>query len=94
MGLMSINADPCESRPILDYVAEVTYWARQVSALALIQDLCEWYGTDHHTVCDCLFEISEDRLCLLDSSDGWAALGQLVGAALAIGAPPYFPQVH
>jgi hypothetical protein len=81
-------------QPRRDPAAEVAYWARQVAACALIEDLAGWFGVHGDTVWQCLREITDDDLWMLDSPRGWGLLGGFVQARLGIDAPPYSPQVH
>lgn len=95
MALMSIDtATPAPPAPRLDPAAAVAYWARQVAACALIEDLAGWLGVRNDTVWRCLREIADDDLWMLDNPRGWELLAGFVQTRLGVAAAPYSPQVH
>lgn len=92
MGLMTINID--RRAPIIDPVAEVTYWARQVSACALMDEIATLLDVDHGLVWQVLCTVPDNMLTLLDSPQGWGAISGYVSAELGIVCPDYMPAVH
>ena len=72
----------------------VEYWARQVSAFALIDDLAAALGMPSKLVWQSLSTLPDNMLSLLDSPEGWTALAAFVACDLGVSAPDYLPAVH
>jgi hypothetical protein len=94
MGLMSINFADVGPLPARDLVAEVDYWARQVAACALMEELSFRFGVSVDLVWRVLCMVPDNMLSLLDSPQGWTTLSAFVAGELGICPPDYAPAVH
>ena len=103
MGLMSLSRIrdlDAEAAAIADHAAEtamgaaVEYWARQVSACALVEELVDVLGATDDAVWSALSGVPQNMAALLDSPQGWSALSGFVAATLSIYPPNYMPVVH
>jgi hypothetical protein len=68
--------------------------ACQVSAHELTRHVAPLLGVSEGEVLDCLCTVPDNILVLLDSPEGWHALGGFVAAQLGRGAPNFQPAVH
>ena len=103
MGLMSIPVRcdlDAEAAMIADHEAvtaaqaAVEYWARQVSACALVDELADMLGVSIDLVWSAMVRVPQNMAPLLDSPQGWAALSGFVAVELGICPPDYLPTVH
>jgi hypothetical protein len=92
MGLMHI--DFTEPQPISDPVADAEYWARQVCACTLIEEVAGQLGVEAMHVWGAMSTVPENMLSLLDSPQGWTALAGFAAAELGLAAPDFMPRVH
>lgn len=74
--------------------AAVEYWARRLSAFALIPDLAVALGVPAMQVEDALSTVPENKLCLLDSPQGWTVLAGFVAAEIGVRDTGYMPRLH
>ncbi len=77
-----------------DLAAEVVFWARQVAACQLMDDLADSIDQPADLVWEAFCRVPENMLTLLDSPQGWTALAGFVAAELGVCAPDYLPAVH
>lgn len=64
------------------------------SVWRLCGDLAERHGFDFEEVMERLSSVPDNMLTLLDSAQGWTALGEMVRAELGGGRGIYLPTVH
>jgi hypothetical protein len=94
MGLMTIQFAEPAPQPIHDLAADAEYWARQVAACALMDEIAALLGVDHGLVWQALCSVPDNMLCLLDSPQGWTALAGYAAAELGIAPRDFMPSVH
>jgi hypothetical protein len=93
MGLMSIDFATTVP-PVSDPAAVVAYWARQVSACTLVDEVAGMLGVPASLVWDALSTMPENMLTLLDSPQGWTALAGYCAAEMGVPAPDLMLRVH
>lgn len=107
MGLMTITLAECEAREaaadamhaakahaIAAAETDVLHAARQVAACTLVAHLNTRMGVGLDAIWGAMSVIPYNLQSLLDTPQGWSAIGEVVAGALGEPSPGYRPSVH